>query len=338
MVRARDSVGNSQDFPFTFTATPVPDVTGPSAFNLLSPADNATASIGDNLTWEPASDFHGVANYEIYFDNALIATVPGAQTYYTLTGGGGLPICTSNFDPTVNIPGCLFGATYGAPWTVGAHAGNNNDGTSIGLDGYDSNMQTTALTYQVTVPADGADLRFNHFYDNQATYTAGGALNSAWDGGTVEVSTNGGTTWQSTCVVGAKAKYGASISCGHEIMEPAGGYNAILASGTGNPLAHRHVFGGSSGSMTLSRLRLSTFAGQTIQVRFRQGNDSCYVGMPAAMEAYCPTAPKAANWHIDDIQLATAVLSPGSHAWKVRAVDPSGNGTDSSQTWNFDFS
>lgn len=338
MIRARDAVGNTRDFAFTFTATPVPDVTGPSSFNLLSPADGASTSIGDNLTWEPASDFHGVANYEIYFDSALVATVPGAQTYYTLTGGGGLPICTSDFDPTINTPGCLFGASYSAPWNLGSHTGHNNDGTSLGLDDFDGNMQVAQMSYQVTVPAAGADLRFSHYYDNQASYTADGKLNSAWDGGTVEISTNGGSTWQSTCVVGAKAKYGASISCGQEIMEPAGGYNAVLASGTGNPLAHRHVFGGSSGSMTLSRLQLSSFAGQTILIRFRQGNDSCYVGMPAAAQAYCPSTPKAANWHIDDIELATSVLSPGMHAWQVRAVDPSGNGTYSNQTWNFNFS
>ncbi|MCW2973656.1 MAG: Fibronectin type domain protein, partial [Thermoleophilia bacterium] len=343
-VRAFDTLGNWTDFPFSFTAKVVPDVTPPNAFNLLTPADGASVPAGTALTWEKPYDFKGIANFKVFIDGGLVGSVPGTVTSFTPAAGAGGALCVANFDPSAGVAGCVDAPAYGAPWTVGPHTPYNGGGNSLGFDAWDTSMGTTAATYTATIPAAGADLRFLHHYDASATVNGDGSVQSAWDGGNVEISTDNGATWKSTCELDAHAKLGTSLSCDYEVMDSSGGYTAVLASGLGNPLAYRHVFSGATSGMVQSTLHLTRFAGQTIKVRFVMGVDSCYVGMSADMLEYCPertagaaagTAVTKAAWHIDDLTLASPTLAPGPHNWYVVAADPSGNIRQSTQTWSF---
>ncbi|MCW2960239.1 MAG: Laminin sub domain 2, partial [Thermoleophilia bacterium] len=343
-IRAYDTLGNFTDFPFSFTAQFVPDVTPPDTFNLLTPADGATVPVGTALTWEPAFDFNGISSYKVMIDGGLVGSVAGTVTSFTPGAGSGAPICTVDFDGSGGVPGCVAAPTSAAPWTVGAHSGFNAGGNSLGFDAWDTNKGVTSATTTIAVPATGADLRFTHHFDTSVTRYNDGRLHSAWDGGNVEISTDGGATWASTCETDAKAKLGTSLACTHEVMDAENGYTGVLASGTGTLLPHRHVFAGASSGMVPSTLHLTKFAGQTIQVRFVMAMDGCYVGMSPVLLNECPgltedtfggAAVQNAAWQIDDLKLAEPELTSGPHTWQIIAIDPSGNQRVSDQTWTF---
>jgi MYXO-CTERM domain-containing protein len=82
------------------------------------------------------------------------------------------------------------------------------------------------------------------------------------DGGVLELSSNGGTTWVDVAT----------------LTTPAGaGYGPTLATGTGNPLAGRAAWGGNNpGFPAFAAVALDLgagFGGQTVKLRFRAGGD-----------------------------------------------------------------
>ena len=77
-------------------------------------------------------------------------------------------------------------------------------------------------------------------------------LESTFDGGVVEVSTNGGTTW---------ADIGAAAFT-------ANGYNATISTCCSNPIGGRQAFSGTS-PYVQSVASLAAYAGQNILIRFR---------------------------------------------------------------------
>lgn len=117
------------------------------------------------------------------------------------------------------------------------------------------------LNSGIVVPTGGI-LSFWHNY-----VTEGG-----WDGGVVEISTNGGGAW---------ADLGPKIT--------QGGYSGTL--GTGSGLAGRSAFTGSSGGWIETRVDLSSYAGQSVLVRFNFASDG---------------STGATGWYIDDISFAAA--------------------------------
>ncbi len=81
-VRAVDAAANVSDASNTATAT-VPDTTKPTApANLSAVADGPVQA---DLAWDESTDDVAVTDYEIYRDDALIATVPGTATSYSDT-------------------------------------------------------------------------------------------------------------------------------------------------------------------------------------------------------------------------------------------------------------
>jgi len=95
-----------------------------------------------------------------------------------------------------------------------------------------------------------------------------------WDGGVIEITTDGGATWQDISVYD----------------DP--GYNGVITNTSGNPLADRSAYGSTNPSYPASdpvSLSLGPgLSGQTIQIRFRIGTDA---------------AAGAPGWTIDDIVL-----------------------------------
>ncbi|MCW2922687.1 MAG: Transrane protein, partial [Thermoleophilia bacterium] len=369
-VRAYDAVGNSATFPFSYTATAVPDTTPPDTFNLLTPADAAPVTAGFNLTWQPAWDFHGIAQYRVFIDGALAGTTAGTVTQFTPSASGAA-ICTVDYDPSTSS-GCITGPTFtngkatgsaavlpspaSTTWNSAAQAGWSASGNAYGFGdasvtpitaaaaGFDGDRVWTAAEYSASVPAAGADLRFEHRY---RTHMVG---QNGYDGGTVEIkvdTTGNGFAddlWQTTCAVGSLAIYGSTMRCDQQIVEVDGGYNAVLvgASATAQPLWHQHAFSGTSPGMVQTKIHLTKFAGKNIQFRFRLGTDSCYSGMPTTQANYCTTNGAGnwgrAVWRIDNVTLAEPQMLPGPHTWYVEARDPAGNSRPSNQTWSFNLS
>ncbi len=367
-VRAYDAVGNSALFNFSFTATPVPDTTPPNAFNLLTPADGSTLPTGGSLTWEPAWDFKGVSQYRVFIDGTFTASTSASTTSFTPSTGSGAPLCTADFDPGTSCGGYVGAPTFSygtratttasglasyAPWNNMSYSGWSASGGAIGVGdptvtprtsaaaGYDGNRAWTAMEYSVTVPATGADLRFQHRYDFHANGESG------YDGGAVEIMVDklndgfANDTWEGTCVKGTKSINGVTLDCKYDIMATDGGFNAAMGGSSKNehPLAAEAAFSGNSNGIVQSRMSLADFAGKTIKVRFKIGMDGCYTGITGSAKTICDvqgaTNVYPAQWRIDDLQLANPALLPGSHTWNIVALDAAGNARTSNQTWTF---
>ena len=134
---------------------------------------------------------------------------------------------------------------------------------------------SAAQAASVTLPAGTAYLHFNHAYgfDNLGT--------SYLDGGVVEYSTDGGSTW---------ADAGGLFTHG--------GYKGPLQSGFGNPLAGRQAFGGQSNGYGSSRLDLTSLSGLSVRFRFRIATDNNGFG--------------DYGWFIDDVRIYTCAAAGGT--------------------------
>lgn len=117
-----------------------------------------------------------------------------------------------------------------------------------------------------------ATLEFAHRYQTEAS----------WDGGVLEYSLDGGTTWSD--ILGAQGSVPANAS-----RFLSGGYVGPLSvGGATNPLNGRAAWHGSVSSFVLSRVNLADFGGRSVLFRFRAGSDSSVGGT---------------GWWIDDIRV-----------------------------------
>lgn len=183
----------------------------------------------------------------------------------------------------------ITGADVWSLSTANPASGSNhihgNDISSIS----DSYIKTTSA---ITLSAN-AYLRFEHDYSFESTF----------DGGVVEYSTDGGTTW---------------IDAGSIIIN--NGYTGTVNNSYGNPLGGRLAFVNTTGTYTASRLDLEFLAGSNVQFRFRIGTDS---------------SNGALGWDIDNIQVYTCDDAGGVPA-AATLVSPSGTINDTTPTyiWN----
>jgi hypothetical protein len=119
-------------------------------------------------------------------------------------------------------------------------------------------------------------VRFQHAYSLEAS---GGTL---FDGGMIEISLNGGATWNDVTAFG---------------INP--GYTGLLTSGTDNPLAGRAAFSGTSPGFPARTPVVLNFgkipAGLSVQLRFRIGTDA---------------AVALTGWDIDDVQVDGITTTP----------------------------
>jgi len=139
-----------------------------------------------------------------------------------------------------------------------------------------------AMARSVAIPSGpDAYLRFDHAYgfENDGL--------TAYDGGMLEISTDGG------------ASYG---DIGSLLTD--GKYNGTLSVDSNNPLEGRSAFVRESNGYVASRARLSTLAGQSVRFRFRIGTDSG--NLNNLLDVY--------GWFLDDIRIYTCAppASPDS--------------------------
>lgn len=193
-----------------------------------------------------------------------------------------LPVNTSqNFQVTVNVnPGTYFApveqindpVTAISPnWTATSTTASvwTTSGTSVHSAPLafftpnatvvsDQILRSTGSFALPNIPSAFSSLSFWHNYN----------VESGWDGCVVEISTNGGTTWSDLGQYMSGARYNATLNS------------------SGNPLAGRSAFSGTSGGYVKTTINLAAFAGQTVMIRFRHGADGS-LGVT--------------GWHIDDI-------------------------------------
>ena len=117
----------------------------------------------------------------------------------------------------------------------------------------DTSLESPDLRVGTTAPLV---IAFDHAFG----FETNGGVAPFFDGGVIEVSSNGGVDW-------------VDVST---IVDP--GYGGTLFVGSGNPLGGRRAFvGRSAGFPALARLTLNlgtAFAGQTVRIRFRIATDA----------------------------------------------------------------
>jgi hypothetical protein len=115
-------------------------------------------------------------------------------------------------------------------------------------------------------------LAFHHLFD----------LEVFWDGGRLEYSTNGGSSWQDIL-------QGDGLTV-HDNPGRflAGGYTGFISMGTGNPLAGERAWTGFVDDWTQTVIDLVDFAGLTVHFRWRLG---------------CDRSEARLGWWLDDVEL-----------------------------------
>ena len=195
---------------------------------------------------------------------------------------------TTNYPFTVNVnPGSYFPpvslfnetvatTTIPAAWTTTASPGNvwtvsttvsNSAPNSFFVENLAvAGDQRLARTASVALPVNSyPELSFWHRFNTE----------DGWDGGVVEVSTNGGTTW---------------LDLGPQMT--LNGYNGGLGAAPTNALSGRSAFTGLQGTFINTKINLAPYNGTSIMIRFRFGSDD---------NTTAPTTP--AGWWVDDITL-----------------------------------
>jgi len=167
------------------------------------------------------------------------------------------------------------GATATTVWGPALEAGGNQLFQGSDTDGAsDTQFMSPALLVSTTQPFI---VKFQHAYNFEAV-----APGTFFDGGVVELSLNGGATWSDVTAFGV-----------------APGYTGPLFTGSGNPLAGRQAFSGTSPGFparSLTTLNFGTvFAGLSVQLRFRIATDAS-VGAP--------------GWSIDDVEVDGITNTP----------------------------
>lgn len=205
--------------------------------------------------------------------------------------------CPANEAPvcTIGTPSNLFFDNIesgGSNWTAGAITGTpywfvpqtsstvglaepyatSGVGNIWGWGGPATSDTFLAMKNGVTLPA-GAYLRFDHSFG----FESSSDLSGLYDGGIVEYSTNGGSTWSDAGSLFDSNDYD---------------YNGTLYSG--NPLGAVAAFAGDSRGYISSRLDLGSLQGQNVRFRFRIGTDSSTYDY---------------GWFIDDVHIYTCSTS-----------------------------
>ncbi|TMQ07882.1 MAG: hypothetical protein E6J91_34560 [Deltaproteobacteria bacterium] len=186
--------------------------------------------------------------------------VPGASTIDTAETR------ISPWTPTGALATSLWGRA------VEANGNQSFQGTDAGSI-TDTQFVSPALQVGTT---DNLVLKFKHAYSFEFQGTA------LFDGGVVEISSDGGTTWSDVTAFGVNP-----------------GYTGAVVAGGGNPITGRQAYAAMSpGYPARNQVSLDfgkAFAGKSVQVRFRIGTD-VFGGAP--------------GWNIDDVEVSGITNTP----------------------------
>ena len=269
----------------------VPDFTPP--ITLGATVSAVTIPEGSNLTYTNSiTTCNTVTGYTLRDTLPLNVTYVSGGTYDAATRVVSFPVNqaagTTNYIFTVNVnPGSYFppisllnetvaGPTIPASWTTTAPIGNLWTVSNV-------RSRSAPNSFYAINPAVASDERLENTTAialpansyPKLSFWSSWNTEDGWDGGVVEISTNGGATW---------------TDLGPNMIS--GGYNGGLGAAPTNPLSGRPAFTGQQATFVNTIVNLSQYAGQSVKIRFRFGSDD---------NTSAPTAP--AGWWVDDITL-----------------------------------
>jgi hypothetical protein len=320
-IEAADATGNcvsSQSSCVQATATGVCTLT-PTFAGLTSVTNAAQATCQLNLSWTAASaNCGGPVTYNVYrsttagftpsVGNLIAQNVAGTSyndassqlnngtTYYYIVRAidsanlaqdtnsvekSATPTGIINFSTlTETFEGAQSGGGFdNAGWTKSILSGSVNWAYSTTQSqtpthSWFSASQATVSDRVLVSPAFAASasttLSFWH------TYFFESSGSNFYDGGTLEYTTNGGMTW----TVMPDAAF------------TAGGFNATISTGFSNPIGGLRAWsGGTIGAMTQVTVNLASLAGNTVQLRWHEGDDD---------------STARTGWYVDSVTITNA--------------------------------
>lgn len=223
----------------------------PANVSFVSANNGGTYNSGNRVvSWTINQAANSTVNYNLVVkinSGAYYATV----NYINETAAGAtIPASlTTTATPTSNL------------WTVSAVQSQSAPNSFFTSNLITVNDQLLATTNSMALPATPLILTFWGYINSE----------SAWDGGVVEISTNGGTNWSDLGTYMTSGKYNGTLGV------------------SSNPLSGRSAFTGNSGGFVKTTINLASFAGQAnVKFRFRFGSDASVA---------------AVGWYVDDILL-----------------------------------
>ncbi len=229
-----------------------------------SPLTNYTLrdTLPTNITYVSGGTYD-VANRVVSFPVNM--TSAGTQTYsFTVSVNTGSYFTPQTYiDEQVNgtaIPSSFTAtSTTANTWSVSNVLSQSSPNALFTPNAAVASDQKLETTSAITLGTGTSSFSFASRYITQ----------SGVDGAVVEVSTNNGTSW---------TDLNSKITSGY--------YNATLSTGSGNPLVGRKAWSGNNGSFVKTSVNLSSYAGQSVKLRFRLGSSSTVAGT---------------GWYVDDI-------------------------------------
>ena len=207
-----------------------------------------------------------VASFDVYpdSDNAVFA---GAWNVFVDFASGTIAVNS--------IEGIFFlSADLSDPQCVGPGEGSGTSWFASEPGALSDQYLTTADSFTVQ---SGAELRFWGSYGFEQDY----------DGGVVEISTDGGSSW---------------VDLGPKFTQ--NGYTGTISANYGSAIGGREAFSGSSDGYKQSVVDLSSYAGESVKIRFRAASDNSVSGD---------------GWHIDEV-----LVGEESRLTLVASVTPAG--------------
>jgi hypothetical protein len=186
-------------------------------------------------------------------------------------GPGTLPSTIYSDDFESGAAGWTTGGT-GSTWVLsGANPASGS--TAYHADNVSSITDQYLMSPAILLPSGETPLtmQFWNYQDMESSSTG------CYDGGVVEVSTNGGGSW---------TRLESEL-----LTDP---YDGAISTSFGNPLAGQNAWCGNPQSYLNSVVDMDAFAGQTVQFRFRLATDSS-VSQP--------------GWDIDDVKVQSCIAS-----------------------------
>jgi hypothetical protein len=200
---------------------------------------------------------------------------PNGSDYLQLKNAAGNPLKLNDIK-SLSFNGASTLPPHPIEWTVDANPpGQTGDAALYSGTG---DLFDRAIVRSVTVPAADPNLRFNAQWN----------LEDGWDFTFVQVSTNGGQTYQSVRCTSSRPT----------LAEDPATYPAVA-----NIRVHFPGYTGDSAGWKAETCNLSAFAGQTILVSFRNMTDPNTQGNGIAIPP---------GFWLDDVTLGSTVLSDGS--------------------------
>jgi hypothetical protein len=227
-------------------------------------------TLPSNVTWVSGGTYDATTRVVSF---TVTQAAGAAQNYsFTVNVNSG-----SYFPPSTLLDEQVTGSAISAPWaTTATPAANPWTVSSVASVSppnsfYVENLtvagdQRLMTTTDIALPAGTSPrLSFAHRFNTE----------DGWDGGVVEISNNGGSSW---------------TDLGSNMIT--GGYNGTLGNAPTNALTNRSAFTGAISSFLTTTINLTPYAGQNIRIRFRFGSDdntSAPSGIP--------------GWFVDNILL-----------------------------------